>query len=373
MTAEYIPPAPRLAEKIRCAPSEPGCYLFKDASGYVIYVGKGKNIRSRVRQYFQASRHRDLRDKVTKLVRFIIDVEFITTGSELDALLLEYRLIKQYKPWFNSQLKREIIHPYLRISASGPYAALSVSEHQPEPSARYYGGFYDSDEAGAALTLLNRVFNTPVCGKSSYSPGLRACLQYHLGCCPAPCDGKADPKAYERTIRQVTSFLDGGRTVFGRLEKQMSQSAAALEFEQAAEYRELITELERLQRKCQKMYNFPPDRDVILLIRAYRSIEFSVFYINKGRATARQDFNGLLNQQSLRTLLAQIRKGTPLPDRIIPDGMLPVPPNPDRRRLESSLAEIYADKLFLTVPRRAGEDKITGIIKAGAARFVRHT
>lgn len=369
INTEFIPPSPKLAEKIRCAPLEPGCYLFKDASGYVIYVGKGKNIRSRVRQYFQASRHTDQRDKVTKLVRVTTDVEFVITGSELDALLLEYRLIKQYKPWFNSQLKRETIHPYLRIDAAGPYKALSISNRHPEASARYYGGFYDSDEVSEALNLLHQVWKTPVCKKSSYSPGSRACLQYHLGNCLAPCSGNADPEAYERTIRAVSRFLDGSRTIFGRLEKQMLKSAAALEFEQAAACRELIAKLERLQRKCQKMYHFPPDRDVILLIRAYRSDEFSIFYIKKGSAAARQTFKNRLNQECLEALLSQIREGAALPDNMIPNQTLPHYLNPDRGRLENGLTEIYADKLFLVVPRRADEDKITDIIKSGAARF----
>lgn len=346
-----------LSEKVRHAPQGPGCYLFKDALGYTIYVGKGKNIRNRVRQYFQSSSNENMRDKRWNLVRAIVDVDFLETATELDALLTEYRLIKQYRPWFNAQLKADKIHPYLRIHhQAGQYATLSVCSEKQKDGARYYSGFFDDEDARAALDTFGHVWKTPTCGKPVFLPGKQACLQYHLGTCLAPCEGKVALEDYQQVIREVTGFLDGqGQRICRRLKKQMSLHAAALEFEAAAVCKSQLTELEQLRRKCAKTYHFPSNKNIILLIRPYRSIGCTVFYIRNGCAIARKDFQDQLDPVGLQDLAKQIEVCIPL----CADHWL-----------EKGLVEIYADKLFLSIPSGKKEEQIMAAICTGYGQMI---
>lgn len=354
-TGKSASPSPELAEKVRGAPVEPGCYVFKNASGHVIYVGKGKNIRHRVRQYFQQSHQRDIRDKVWKLVRAVADVEFVVTPSELDALLEEYRLIKLHRPWFNAQLKRDVVHPYLCIRPAGPYATLSVAEEKQEDGAGYYGGFFNEDDVTAAIDALHRAWRTPCCGKAQYPAGGRACLQYHLGACLAPCEGKVSPHRYAGVMGEIAAFLEGGGSeIFPRLRAQMERHAAALEFERAAACKSLLADLERLQRKCGGRYEFPPDGDILLFIRPYRSEGLTVFYLHRGRATARLHFDPAASGAELAPLLAQVRARKVISG----DGML-----------EKGLAEIYAEKRFVPVANAATEEEIAALVKTGLGYF----
>lgn len=344
--------SPALSEKVRQAPAGPGCYLFKDVLGHIIYVGKGKSIRNRVRQYFQSSRHEQMWDKMWTLVHTIADVDFVETATELDALLEEYRLIKQYRPWFNSQLKRDRVHPYLRIHhQAGQYAALSVCEAKQEDGARYYGGFFDDKDARAALEAIGRVWKTPACGKSVFLPGKRACLQYHLGACLGPCEGKIGLEDYHKVISEVTRFLDGrSQRICQRLKKQMSMHAADLEFEAAAVCQSHLADLEYLQRKCTKTYHFSLDKNIILLIRPYHSSSCAVFYIQNGRAIARKDFSTQLDDRGLQDLVKQIEICVPLAED---------------NWLEKGLAEIYADKQCLSIPFGTSGNEIIAAIYTG--------
>ena len=196
-------------EIIKAAPDSPGCYLFKDKSGAVIYAGKSKNLRRRVGQYFYpgAAGHTP-----KNLAGAIAEAEYVTAGTELNTLLLEYRLIKRYKPRYNSQLKAEVKHPYLRITAGAEYPALSAAQEKSPDAARYYGFLYDTYDAQDALRILHRAWRVPVCGKDRFSPRTKACLYYHIGNCLGPCEGLIAPAAYRGIIGEILRFLDGGRT-----------------------------------------------------------------------------------------------------------------------------------------------------------------
>lgn len=343
------PPHPALLDKIRAAPTEPGCYLLKNAAGQVIYVGKGKNIRLRVRQYFQNGRKEE---KVLRLVRTARDVEFFTTASELDALLHEHRLIKEHRPWFNSQLKQDRARPFLRVGVQEPCPTFSLAAEQAEDGARYFGCFANEDSAMAALVTLNRVWKTPPCGRRDHPGQGRACLNAHLGLCLGPCERKTDDGTYAEAVQGAVGFLSGrGMGAQAKVRREMQAHAAAMEYERAARCKALLEDLERLRRSCRRMFHLPEGRDALLFIRPYRGEGFSLFLIRRRAVSRRRDFAGGLAADALEGFLAA-------PDAAAAPWLLP------------ALTGIYADKLFVPLPLRWGAAALEKRIRRGYAEFL---
>lgn len=337
-----------LQEKINRAPKGPGCYLYKDIDGTVIYVGKAKILRNRVRQYFQKSYHGDW-EKISRLVKTIADVEFFETGSELDALLHEHRLIKKYRPWFNTQLKSDKRHPYICIDQSGAYAAFYISPSREESCGkRCFGFFYDEDDARNALHVINRAWKLPSCGKTAFSSSGRACLNYHMKACMAPCEGSTDREEYARSVEEAIRFLDGKETgVLRRMQSQMHIHAEVLNFEKAAAYKALLSELERLQRKCKRMYSFPENRDILLFMAAYRNPAFTLFYIGRGKVQMRWDFESDLTEEGILGLLSGREN-----------------PNIDESGwLEQALLDVFASKHFAEIKNGETPEEMQKIIE----------
>ncbi|MDR1558520.1 MAG: GIY-YIG nuclease family protein [Clostridiales bacterium] len=330
-----------LERKIKNAPHAPGCYLYKDASGQVIYVGKSKELHKRVKQYFR-NKPFDY-EKLNRLARAISDVEYIVTPTELDALITEYRLIKTYKPRFNSQLKQDVEHPLLRIDTSGIYPAISATSEYAEGFGCYFTCFFDIYEIQSAIDTINRAWRTPLCGKTEFQPNGRACLNYHIGRCLAPCAAMPDPEAYRRDIDQVIALLRGEHVMkLEELRLLMEAYSEELAFEKAEACRVLIDDLERLRaRGAKHFYRYDKVNRAILFIRPFHAAQYTVFCFNEGRAVLRKDFPTLEAAPEIRFENA--------------------PPISEGRWLERALAEILAVKCFI---RLADECEDTEIINS---------
>lgn len=293
-----------LKVKIAGAPKEPGCYLFKDKLGHIIYVGKAKNIRNRVRQYFCPGSCRD-NTKLQKLLHSIDDVEFQITKSELDALILEYFLIKKHKPWFNRQLKENIPHPFLRIGCGEQYPSLKVEVDWGETGV-YIDGFYREREVREAIELIADVWKVPRCGKT-FDIRSRACIRFHLGKCMAPCIHNVTPEDYRKVIDEITSFITGGRiSIMTNLKKQMKEYSINEEYEKAAACKSYIEQLDKLRIKTKKLMHIPPDKAVIAFVSPYRSSGLSLFYIADKHVMCRADFPQCLDEDVLGKFLDMI-------------------------------------------------------------------
>lgn len=278
-----------LAEKVKTAPTQPGCYLFMDKQGYVIYVGKAKNLRSRVKSYFTKAAAAD--ERIEYLVPRIADVAYRVADSELDALLLEYRLIKQHKPWFNSQMKADKQRPYLRISSEEPYATLSICVEAADDGAAYYDFFTDEEDVKQTLILLCKVWGLPQCGQRSFAKAQSPCLYHSLGHCMAPCRGTADPAKYAATLDETRRLFSGKPVSRMReLKQDMEHAAEALEFERAATSKALLESLRRVQRKSRSRFHLPSSGATLVFIRPHREKAFSVFYALDGQVLRRTDF-----------------------------------------------------------------------------------
>lgn len=268
-----------LKEKLRAVPKQPGCYLFKDSMGNVIYVGKAKSLSSRVRSYFSAAAKKD--ERIQGLIRQIEDVEYHVTPTETDALLQEYRLIKALKPWFNSQLKRDTPHPFMRIDTESEYPSISIVDETSDDNAEYIGSFFDVFDAQETIELLNLIWKTPLC-KQSPLPA-KACLFASIGRCVAPCKAEIDSETYQATIAEIVSLLRGKQCAMrDRLEHELAHHIRELEFEKAALLSKKLAALDKLQRKGRKLVYLPKDQDAVMLLRAYHAKECMLFYMCRG-------------------------------------------------------------------------------------------
>ncbi|MDR2487734.1 MAG: GIY-YIG nuclease family protein [Clostridiales Family XIII bacterium] len=274
-------------EICKVAPAAPGCYLFYDRAGFVVYVGKSKSLRARMGQYFKRRKHEQ--PKVEEMVGCVARAEFLTTGTELDALLLEHRLIKQHRPRYNAQLKRDRVHPFLRIGLGETRPSLSIVQARKDDGARYFGCFRDHYDAERAIETLNRVWCTPLCGKSPLPVAGTPCLYHHLGRCLAPCAGAS--ASYAALVGEVVRFLDGKSSrALTAMRASMREAANALDFELAEEIRQSFEALEGLRSKVGYQYDLKEAGNLLLLIRPYRAEGFTAFVLRNGTVQGRADF-----------------------------------------------------------------------------------
>ncbi|HUU44376.1 MAG TPA: GIY-YIG nuclease family protein, partial [Acidobacteriota bacterium] len=235
-----------LEEKLAVLPTKAGVYLFKDADGAIIYIGKAKSLRSRVRSYFRAdgSEH----PRTSALTEKIADVEILSTDSEIEALILEANLIKEHKPRYNVALKDDKRYPYIKVTTNEPFPRMLVVRRMRKDKARYFGPYTDVKGMRETIKTLGRVFQIRACNLIIPSPTnrtYRVCLDYHIKRCPGPCEDKIGGADYRRLIAAACLFLEGkkGRLI-EELTERMESAAAAMHFEDAASWRDKLRAIE---------------------------------------------------------------------------------------------------------------------------------
>ncbi len=277
-----------LEEQIKLLPDRPGCYLFKDASGRIIYVGKARNLKNRVRQYFQSSRN--LTAKVLVMVSQIVEIEHIVTDTETEALVLESNLIKKHKPKYNIRLRDDKHYPYLRLTLTEEWPRLVVARSMKKDGSRYFGPYTSSQAMWETMKLARRLFPLRTCSDPARYP--RGCLQYHIGRCLAPCLPDFDRhEAYAEAVRDLQAFLEGRtQDVVARLHARMEQAAERLEFERAAELRDQIRAIEKVTEKQKIIAHTMVDLDAIAYARLYDEAGVQVFFVRQGKLVGRDQF-----------------------------------------------------------------------------------
>ena len=279
-----------LQQKIRTLPTEPGVYLYKNAEGEVIYVGKAKNLRSRVASYFRAARWEDA--KTDTLVREAVDVDYIVVANNKEALALENNFIKQRKPRFNILLRDDKTYPYVRLTLGERFPRVYVTRRLRKDGSAYYGPYFPANLAYRIVDLIHRNFLVPSCkvDLTRYHP--RPCLQYYIKRCLGPCvEALTTPEAYQEAVRDVKLFLEGRPTDLTRsLEARMEQAAQAQEYERAARYRDLISTVEQLQERQRIAAAEGDDADVFGYHREKGMLAVNLFHMRGGRVLDRREF-----------------------------------------------------------------------------------
>jgi excinuclease ABC subunit C len=279
-----------LHQKIRTLPTEPGVYLYKNAEGEVIYVGKAKNLRSRVASYFRAARWEDA--KTDTLVREAVDVDYIVVANNKEALALENNFIKQRKPRFNILLRDDKTYPYVRLTLGERFPRVYVTRRLRKDGSAYYGPYFPANLAYRIVDLIHRNFLVPSCkvDLTRYHP--RPCLQYYIKRCLGPCvEALTTPEAYQEAVRDVKLFLEGRPTDLTRsLEARMEQAAQAQEYERAARYRDLISTVEQLQERQRIAAAEGDDADVFGYHCEKGMLAVNLFHMRGGRVLDRREF-----------------------------------------------------------------------------------
>lgn len=270
-------------------PLKPGCYIMKNASGEIIYVGKAINLRSRVRSYFQE--HADHDRKTLKLVSQVADLEWIVVGSELEALILEMNLIKKHRPRFNVRLKDDKRYPYIKVHLTNPFPKVTVTRQMVRDGSRYFGPYTSVWAVHQTLDLLRRIFPYLTCDREITGHDARPCLYYDIKLCSGPCIGAIDQPGYNQLIEDLCAFLDG-RTdpIVSRLQLEMNEAAEQLNFEKAAQIRDQLQSIERVVEKQKVITSEDGNSDVLAIARANNEACIQVFFIRNGRLMGREYF-----------------------------------------------------------------------------------
>jgi excinuclease ABC subunit C len=270
-------------------PDKPGCYLMKDDSGTVIYVGKAVNLRARVRSYFhQSAQHTH---KTQELVKRIKDIEWIITGSELEALILEMNLIKQHRPRYNVRLKDDKRYPYIKVHWADPYPKVTVTRMMTKDGSRYFGPYYSVWAVHKTLDVLRKIFPYLTCDREITGEDTRACLYYDIKLCNAPCIGKVNQAEYRQMIDDLCAFLNG-RTdeITSRLQLEMETLSEEMKFEQAAIKRDQLRAIEEIVKRQRVFDTEYIDSDVIAIARSEREACIQIFFIRGGKMIGREYF-----------------------------------------------------------------------------------
>ncbi|MCW5852005.1 MAG: excinuclease ABC subunit UvrC [Anaerolineae bacterium] len=339
-----------ITEKLKNLPTKPGNYLYRDAAGKVIYVGKAVNLRNRVRSYFQAGADHDPKTQV--LVQNIADLEWIERDTELEALIHEATLIKQYKPRFNIRLKDDKRYPYIKVSWNEDFPTATLTRRIEQDGARYYGPYTAAWAVYRTLDTLRKVFPYLTCSRVITGKDPRACLYYDIGLCLGPCIGVVNKAQYRAMIERMCRFLEGkSEDILVDLRRQMEAAAENLEFEKAAKFRDQITALQQIVERQKIGVSELVDQDVIALARDNGSAVVQVYFIRGGQLVGREYFllegaEGEVNPEVLSSFITQFYEEVPY----VPPIILTQEQVVEATIIESWLKTRRGDKVTISVP-----------------------
>lgn len=276
-------------EKLKKLPAKPGCYIYRNEKGEVLYVGKAISLRNRVRSYFQESTRHGLR--IARMVSKVRDIEWIVVDSEVEALVLECNLIKEHRPPFNVRLRDDKSYPYITITKE-KFPRVMFTRRVRKDGAKYFGPYTSAYSVRDTLQLLHKVFPLIPCGKSwSGREEQKPCLYYHLGRCLGPCAGLADPGEYQDVISKVDRFLQGKEeSIVDDLKRDMKAASETLDFERAAKFRDQILAIENLLQRQKVLTDDKVDQDVIAVVKDDRGTAVQMLYIRSGKLIGQRQF-----------------------------------------------------------------------------------
>ncbi len=357
-----------LYQKIKTVPSNPGVYLYKNAEGEVIYVGKAKNLRARVRSYFVEGASEDA--KTGSLLREAVDIEYIVVDNEREALALENNLIKQKKPRYNILLHDDKTYPYVKLTAER-YPRVYVTRKLRKDGATYYGPYFPANLAYRIVDLIHRSFLIPSCKIDLTRDHPRPCLQFHIKRCLGPCVKElTTPEIYSEAVKDVRLLLEGKPTeLSGSLRERMERAAAEMQFEMAAKYRDLIVTVEQLHEKQRMAAAEGDDIDVLSYHYENHLLAVNLFHMRGGKVLDRREFFweelgelepavGFEVGEFFSTLLKQLYLDAPYIPRTI---YVPVEFE-DREALEELLSEKRGSRVYIEVPQRGDKRSLIDLV-----------
>lgn len=347
-------------DELKKLPKCSGVYLMYDENDTIIYVGKAKNLNSRVRSYFRTNIGRG--PQIDKLVTVISRFDYIVTDSELEALVLENNLIKEHAPRYNTLLKDDKTYPYIKITLGEDYPRVLFSREMKKDRSRYFGPYYGAAAVKETIELINKLYRLRNCSRSLPKEigNERACLNYHIKQCSAPCQGYITKEEYQVNIRKAIDFLNGDyQSTLKELKQKMEAASEEMEFEEAIRCRDLYKSVQTVANKQKVTDSDGEDKDVIGLATDENDAVVQVFFIRGGKLVGREHFYmmhvaGAGTRQILQDFIKQFYAGTPFIPRelVLPEEV------EDREILEQWLSKKRGSRFYIKVPKIGDKEKM---------------
>ncbi len=363
-----------IQEELKKLPAKPGVYLMHDKYDTVIYVGKAKVLKNRVRQYFQPSRH--VSPKIEQMISRIVRFEYIITDSEVEALVLESNLIKEYTPKYNTMLRDDKSYPFIKATVGEKYPRLflvrSTKLLKKDKNNKYFGPYTSVNVATDLVLSAQKLYKLRTCSKKlPRDIGLdRACLNYHINMCSAPCQGFISEEDYKHSFQEALAFIEGDRDyVVDKLTEKMQELSEKMEFEEAATYRDLIENIKHAMVN-QKLSDFSgTDRDVIACAVNSDQAVVQVFFVREGKLIGRDSFHmdGVDTTDRGEVIISFIKQfysGTP----VIPKELMieTAVDDDDRELLEEWLSKVKGSTVNILVPKKGQKEKLVELAHKNA-------
>ena len=357
-----------IQEELKKLPGKPGVYLMHDEKDEIIYVGKAISLKNRVRQYFQTSRSKGV--KIDQMVTHITRFEYIVTDSELEALVLECNLIKEYRPKYNTMLMDDKTYPFIKVTVDEPFPRIMMARRMAKDKAKYFGPYTSAGAVKDTIELIRKIYKVRSCNRRlpRDTGKERPCLNYHIHQCDAPCQGYVSQEDYRCSIDEVLRFLNGNfDSILKELEQKMMRASENMEFEKAIEYRELLGSVKKISQKQKITDTAGNDRDIMAMAADQSDAVVQVFFIRGGRLIGRDHFylkimEGELPGEILSSFIKQFYAGTPY----IPSELMLPQEIEDTEVLEEWLSQKRGHKVQIKVPKKGTKEKLVELAARNA-------
>ena len=363
-----------IQEQLKKLPAEPGVYLMKDENDKVIYVGKAISLKNRVRQYFQSSKNHT--SKVKSMVKNIYKFEYIITDSELEALILECNLIKQYRPKYNVLLRDDKTYPYIKVTLNEDYPRVLKVRQVIKDKAKYFGPYTNTTAVNDTLEIIRNIYPIRTCNidiEKAIKNKVRPCLNKHIKKCVGPCTGEVSKEEYGKMIDEIILFLSGKEEkLIELLKEKMNKCAADFNFEDAAMYRDKIKSLEdMIQKQKIDLGSSDLNQDVIAMARAHDEACVQVFFIRNGKIVGREHYilEGVMDS-SRESILSSFVKQFYMAQDYIPKEIIIEDEVEDSFVLEEWLSSKKGQKVIIKVPQKGEKKSLVEMVRKNAVEYL---
>lgn len=357
-----------IQEELKKLPNCPGVYIMHDEQDNIIYVGKAINLHNRVRSYFRKNIGRG--PQIDKMVSLISRFEYIVTDSELEALVLENNLIKEHSPKYNTMLKDDKTYPYIKVTMGEAYPRVLFSRQMKKDHSRYFGPYTSAGAVKDTIDLINKLYQLRTCNRNlpKECGNNRACLNYHIKQCLAPCQGNISEEDYQKRVKMALDFLNGSyQDTLKELEEKMQEASEKLEFEEAIRYRDLYNSVKQIASKQKITDSDGEDKDIIALAVDDKDAVVQVFFVRDGKLIGREHFymthvSQTPEKQILQDFVKQFYAGTPF----IPKELMLQQEIEDAVLIEQWLSSRKGGRVYLRVPKIGSKEKLVELAAKNA-------
>ena len=357
-----------IQEELKKLPNCPGVYIMHDEQDNIIYVGKAINLHNRVRSYFRKNIGRG--PQIDKMVSLITRFEYIVTDSELEALVLENNLIKEHSPKYNTMLKDDKTYPYIKVTMGEAYPRVLFSRQMKKDRSRYFGPYTSAGAVKDTIDLINKLYQLRTCNRNlpRECGNDRACLNYHIKQCMAPCQGNISQEDYQKRVKMALDFLNGSyQDTLKELEGKMQEASEKLEFEEAIRYRDLYNSVKQIASKQKITDSDGEDKDIIALAVDDKDAVVQVFFVRDGKLIGREHFymthvSETPEKQILQDFVKQFYAGTPF----IPRELMLQQEIEDGALIEQWLSSRRGGRVYIRVPKIGSKEKLVELAAKNA-------